>query len=270
MIRQALPILFLWISSISYSQPVDSSSIMISSAFYIPTETIVIYELADTKIPIRVSQYGNRRDIVYVNLHDNEATSVQAARALLEQQGGTLIRIENGNERMIRFRFRGKKFIVDPNRIFSREGIERSLNENRCYAPWVVVEIEKFGQRILDMIPEKISCIVALHNNTEGNYSIKNYLPGGDRISDVRAVQFQLSNDRDDIALTTDEGIYRAMAAAGFNTIWQDNGAVKKDGSLSVYCGLRGLRYINIETEHGRVESYILMLDKLFKYLERD
>ena len=243
---------------------------MISPAFYVPMESTVFYQLADTKIPIRVSQYGERRDIVYVNLHDNEATSVQAARALLEQQGGTLIRIENGNERMIRFRFRGKKFMVDPNRIFSREGIERSLNENRCYAVWVVEEIEKFGQRILDLIPEKISCIVALHNNTEGNYSIKNYLPGGDRISDARAVQFQLSNDPDDIALTTDEGIYRAMAAAGFNTIWQDNEAVKRDGSLSVYCGLLRLRYINIETEHGRVERYQQMLDKLFQYLKKD
>ena len=243
---------------------------MISPAFYIPMESTVYYQLADTKIPIRVSQYGERHDIVYVNLHDNEATSVQAARSLLEQQGGILIRIENSNERMIRFRFRGKKFIVDPNRIFSKEGIERSLNENKCYAVWVVEEIEKLGQRILDLIPEKISCIVALHNNTEGNYSIKNYLPGGDRISDAKAVQFQLANDPDDIALTTDEGIYRAMAAAGFNTIWQNNGAVKKDGSLSVYCGLKGLRYINIETEHGRVDSYQQMLDKLFQYLEKE
>lgn len=254
----------------AWSQPADSSALVYSSSFYIPTDNTVYYQLGETRIPIRISQYGDQRKLVYLNLHDNEFTSVQAARLLLEQQGGTLIKLENRGERMIRFRFRGRKFLVDPNRIFSREGIVGSLNETRTYTPWVVEEIEKFGQRILDLMPENISCVVALHNNTEGNFSIKNYLPGGDRSRDAQAVQFQQQNDPDDIALTTDEGIYRAMSAGGFNTIWQDNSSVKRDGSLSVYCGLKGIRYINIETEHGRLESYQQMLEKLFQYLEKE
>ena len=254
----------------AWSQPADSSAMIFSSSFYIPMENTVYYQLGDTRIPIRVSQYGNQQQVLYLNLHDNEFTSVEAAKALLEQQGGTLVRIENRRQRMIIFRLRGKKFIIDPNRIFSREGIIRSLNETRTYAPWAVDEIEKFGQRILDLIPQNISLIVALHNNFEGSFSIRNYLPGGDRSHDAKAVQFLLQNDPDDIALTTDEGIYLAMTAGGFNTIWQDNATVKRDGSLSVYCGQKGIRYINIETEHGRLERYQRMLQVLLQHLEKE
>ncbi|MBL0233094.1 MAG: hypothetical protein IPQ08_05450 [Chitinophagaceae bacterium] len=254
----------------AWSQPADSSAMIFSTSFYIPTDNTVYYQLGDTRVPIRIMQYGNDRHILYLNLHDNEFTSVQAARLLLEQQGGTLVKLENNGQRMIRFRLRGKKFLVDPNRIFSREGIERSLRETRTYMPWAVDEIEKFGQRILDLIPGNISCVVALHNNFEGSFSIKNYLPGGDRSNDAQAVQFLDMNDPDDIALTTDEDIYRAMVAGRFNSILQDNTRVKRDGSLSVYCGARGIRYINIETEHGRLESYQRMLQVLLQYLEKE
>ena len=40
-----------------------------------------------------------------------------------------------------------------------------------------------------------------------------------------------------------------------------------RDGSLSVYCGENDKRYINIETQHGKVEQYIIMLEKLLQLL---
>ena len=248
MSKSPLILFFLLFPCFTWSQPADSSTMALPSTYYIPNENTIFYQLGETSIPIRQIQYGERRRLVFLNLHDNEFTSVQAARTLLEQQGGSLWKIENRGQRNIHFRYRGKSFQVDPNRIFSREGIEGSLKELHCYQPWVVEAIEKFGQRMLDMIPADVSCVIALHNNTEGNFSIKNYLPGGDRSRDAQVVHFQQQNDPDDIALTTDEGIYQAMSAGGFNTIWQDNNNVKRDGSLSVYCGLKGIRYINIET----------------------
>jgi hypothetical protein len=253
-------------AGLSHSQP-DTSNMVISEARYIPMERTVLYKLGELTVPLHISQYGDASTNICVNLHDNEGTSVQAARQVLETKGGILIRIENGEQRQIKFRLRGRSFTIDPNRIFSRAGIRDCLVENRCYADFAVDIIENFGKRILDLIPGKASCIIALHNNTEGNYSIRSYLPGGDKRKDAREVFAAPGQDMDDIAFTTDETLYRKMAAFGYNSIWQDNRAVKKDGSLSVYCGENDLRYINIETEHGKTSQYEEMLSQLLDLL---
>jgi len=57
------------------------------------------------------------------------------------------------------------------------------------------------------------------------------------------------------------------MADAGYNSIWQDNERAKREGSLSIYYGERSRRYINIETQHGKVEQYRVMFEKLQQIL---
>ena len=54
-------------------------------------------------------------------------TSVEAARSVLEWKGGTLIKIENNKQHVIRFRLRGVNYRFDPNGIFSRAGIEKNI-----------------------------------------------------------------------------------------------------------------------------------------------
>jgi hypothetical protein len=48
-------------------------------------------------------QFGEPNGIVCINLHDNEYTSVNAAMWVLRETGGTLIRIQNKQERLIKF-----------------------------------------------------------------------------------------------------------------------------------------------------------------------
>ena len=71
----------------------------------------------------------------------------------------------------------------------------------------------------------------------------------------------------DDIVLTTDSVLYKKMADRGYNSIWQDNERAKKDGSLSVFYGENNKRYVNIETQHGRLSQYIEMFSKLLDIL---
>lgn len=248
------------------AQPGDGALILSESRF-IPTEKVIYYRLGESMIPIKLIQYGPETGIFYINLHDNETTSVLATCSVLETRGGTLLRIENKNQGQVRFRFRGITYAFDPNRIFSRTGIEQSLKENGGVTEQAIEETEKFAQRILAMIPDSIFCIIALHNNTEGAYSIRSYLPGGDRITDAKAAFAGDEQDIDDIAFTTDGIIYQKMADYGFNSIWQDNNNAKKDGSLSVYCGEIRKRYVNIETQHGRLNQYVEMLQKLLDIL---
>jgi hypothetical protein len=252
------------------AQP-DSEPVSYFNPKFSPVEKTIYYQLGDkTTISVIISKYGENNDIVYVNVHDSEPTSVMAAKKILETTGGIMLKIENGGKRNIKFKLRSVTYSFDPNRIFHRTGIEQTLKINGRISNAAIAEIEKFGQRILQLMPEQASCIVALHNNTDGAFSIKSYLPAGDRTKDAKAVYANKLQDIDDIALTTDSLLYQKMADSGYNSIWQDNKKAKRDGSLSIYCGENNLRYINIETQHGNLDIHIRMLQKLIAILKEN
>lgn len=250
-------------STQAFSQP-DNRLVEFTVPNLIPSEKTIFYKLSDRNIPVKILQYGDEKGIVYINVHDSEPTSVEAAKKILERNGGTLIKIENNHQRNIRFRLKNLTYTFDPNRIFSREGINQTLRNYGRINKQATDEIEKFAQRLLQLIPDSTSCIIALHNNANQAFSIESYLAGHEKQFDARAVYADSLQDIDDIALTTDSLLYQKMADNRYNTIWQDNKNAKKDGSLSIYCGERNRRYINIETEHGKLNQHIEMLEKLW------
>jgi hypothetical protein len=239
-------------------------------AAFTPTEKTILHKLGDKNISLKVIQYGQLVSTCCINLHDDELTAVKAARAVLEQKGGILIKIENNAQRNISFPFKGVVYTFDPNRIFSRTGINATLKANGKKNPLAVIEVEKFAAQILQLIPDSISCIVALHNNTDGDFSVKTYQQGGKRQHDAKQVYADSWQDIDDIALTTDEILFNKMSTLGYNSILQDNEKVNKDGSLSVYYGELNKRYINIETQHGKTAQYGEMLSKLLFFLQEE
>lgn len=255
-------ILLTTVSLIAHSQPGGGGG-EISSSFFVPSERVNSYNLSGKVIPVKIMQYGDRTNLICINLHSNEDASVKGAMSVLEKYGGTLIKIENNHQRVIRFKLKGVSYAFDPNRIFSAAGIGQTLRENSRVNGSAAAEIEKFAGYILSMLTDTAACVVALHNNTEEAFSIKTYLEGGQRQSDAKAVFANENQDVDDIILTTDSLLYQHMADLGYNSIWQDNAKAKKDGSLSVYFGEAGRRYINIETQHGKVDQYAEMLEKL-------
>ncbi len=235
---------------------------------FTPSEKIIYHKLGNKIISFKVLQYGEVINTCCLNLHDDEMTAVNAARSVLQEQGGVLIKIENNAKRNISFPFKGVVYSFDPNRIFSRTGIMLTLKANGKINPLAVIEVEKFAAHLLELIPDSISCLIALHNNTNGDFSVKTYLPGGLRQNDACQVHEDEWQDIDDIALTTDHTIYKKMAASGYNSILQDKVNVFKDGSLSVYYSEQDKRYINIETQHGSTRQYIEMMKKLLYILD--
>jgi hypothetical protein len=143
---------------IEFTQPIEPGITI--------TEKTIFYNLAGNIVPIKIQQYGERTDIVFINLHDDEITSVDAAKGILEKYGGLLIEVENSAQRNIRFKLDRYFYKVDPNRIFSGDGIKRSLEQLGRTSGQAVDEVEKLGQRIIQVIPEEVKCIIALHNNT--------------------------------------------------------------------------------------------------------
>lgn len=227
------------------------------------SEKTIFYQLADNIVPIKIRQYGERTDIVFINLHADELTSVDAAKRILEEGGGTLIEIENNCQRNIRFKLARRFYEVDPNRMFSKEGINKSLKQLGITSTKAIDEVEKLGQRIIQLIPEETKCVIALHNNTADQFSALEYAPGNRRAMDSKKVYINREQDADDFFLTTDNHLYEKLADSGFNTILQNNKGCTDDGSLSVYCGRKNIRYVNCETEHGKTEQYFEMMKVL-------
>jgi len=227
------------------------------------TEKTILFDLAGNIVPIKIQQYGEKTDIVFINLHDDEITSVNAAKRVLEEYGGLLIEIENNAQRNIHFKLDRYFYNVDPNRIFSQEGIKKSLEQLGKTSSKAVDEVEKLGQRIIQLIPGEAKCIIALHNNTPDFFSVTEYGPGNKRSVDCKKIYISAEQDTDDFFLTTDHSLYEKLADKGYNTILQDNKYCTEDGSLSVYCGKRNIRYVNCETEHGKAEQYYAMMRAL-------
>lgn len=257
-------IIVIFLGSVSPAQ--DRAFISSDPGKYYSAKTFY-YSIGQTRVPVKAEQFGQSTKFVFINLHDDETTSVAAARKLLEQEGGLLIRIENRMKRNIRFMLKGKKFTIDPNRIFSRQGIEDFMKSAGCYHPAAVDEVENFARRFLQLIPGKPDCIIALHNNTDGFFSVKDYLPGQKRASDAADVFYNPAQDPDDLFITTDVVLYYHLIDKKYNTVLQDNENCRRDGSLSVYAGEQNLRYVNLETQHGKLSQYAEMLNYLYKIL---
>lgn len=253
-----------------YGQPLNDSIAPVETRKLSPAIQKLQLNVGPKKVPVTIYKFGDVNDVVCFNMHDNEFTSVEAAKQVLSERGGLIIKIENKKQRFINFKLNNKTYTFDANRIFSREGIEQTLRDRGHYSPAAAVEVENFAQKLLSLIPDTASCIVALHNNFDGDFSIKSYINGGSRQADAKDVYEDSLEDADDIALTTDSILFRKMADFGYNSILQDNINVKKDGSLSVHYGEKGRRYINIETEHGSVQKYVEMLAKLYDILAEE
>src|SRR5687767_15975933 len=72
-------------------------------------EKIYHYILGNTQVGVLVAAYGDRRNIVMLNLHDDEVTSMAAARNVLKTSGGILVNINNNYERRSEERRVGKE-----------------------------------------------------------------------------------------------------------------------------------------------------------------
>jgi len=183
----------------------------ISSRVLIPKVTIVYYQLGSTVIPIKYYQFGDAKDLFFINLHDDETTAVNGAMRLLETHGGTLVRLVNQKQRNITFKMGGVSYLFDPNRIFSRHGITLTLGGFGRISNKAVDEVEKFANRILKFLPTAPVCVIALHNNSDGKFSVTSYLKGNERERDAKAIYVSPDEDPDDLFLTTDSLLYRNL-----------------------------------------------------------
>ena len=133
-------------------------------------------------------KYNNNPGIVLISPHDDEATAIAVSKEALRKTGGTLIKINNNRQRLISFRIRRESFQFDPNRIFTKKGIVKSLTQYGHYSPAGAKKVKDLAGFILSKIPPNTRNVIALHNNHKGQYSIESYDYKGNLYRDSRAV----------------------------------------------------------------------------------
>jgi hypothetical protein len=222
-------------------------------------ETSASFKLGDSIIYFKTYISGTQ-NIIYFNLHDDENTAVDAAKNILNKITGKLIEIQASGERLISFNIDTTVYKFDPNRIFTASGRKATLKRYSQFSEEADSMVNLFAKFITDSLLKNVQVIVTLHNNSENNYSILSYEQGGEYETDATAVYIDKNQDTDDFFYVTEEDFYNKIKQKAFNVILQDNSKVADDGSLSVYCGAKGVKYINVEAQKGHLKQQEKMI----------
>lgn len=220
--------------------------------------TLERHMLGDTPVFLEITRYGGAADLTVLVIHENETTAAAVAHAVLAETGGRVIELKHQGTRDVSFKLAGKTYKFDPNRIFTSHGLMRTLGGNVGPEPYQTVR--KLANAILYHVKQDHP-VIALHNNTNGRYSLKSYLPGGVEAVSARNIH-DAGRDADHFFLVTDANWYNGISQGGLNVVLQADRPID-DGSLSVYCAAHRIPYINIETQHGAAAEQTMMLRAL-------
>jgi hypothetical protein len=199
---------------------------------------------------------GGRGKNRYLHVHGNETTAREVLREHMGRVRGEAYLIQSDRRNV-----KVGECWIDPNRMFSREGAEKSMvrwnkDQDRAVIEAALGMLDKDRERFLRaVLPGKGARMIAMHNNGEG-YSIQDEIP----ISD--AVWMPDERNPGDFMLLTDEKDFAAVKAGKFNAVLQKTVRVQ-DGSFSVVAIERGVRYVNIEAALGNKEKQRAMVEYL-------
>jgi hypothetical protein len=203
---------------------------------------------------------------VLLNLHDDENTAVEAARAYLAGHPGRLLELRHTGTRLITFALDGQSYTFDPNRMFTDAGATASLQRHGTFTPAALDAVRQFAQALLAQVqPTTYPLLVALHNNTDEGWSARSYADDGEAATEAAAVHLAPGQDSDDFFFVTEASLFERLAGQGFNVVLQDNAQATDDGSLSVWCAQQGVPYANVEAEHGHAGQQVTLLKALLQ-----
>lgn len=215
--------------------------------------------IGNTTVLARVTQSA-RPGPTFLNVHDDENTSVIAGQKILNQTGGRLIELSHSGKRHITFDLADATYRFDPNRIFSPAGVRATLQRTKNHSESAQREVENFAAHFLATFAlDREPVIIALHNTGGGGLSIKSYLATGDKPTTARIVHVSPHRFAGDFFYVTDRRFYDYLVARDFNVTLQDDAHVPDDGSASVYFARKGIPYLNVEADVKHLKEQIEM-----------
>ncbi len=191
----------------------------------------------------------------YVWIHGDERTARDVLVNFMKTRNGRAYLIESADRYV---EINGGK--IDPNRMWSREGAERSLRkENPAWDNGHVADaLDKLDRGrdgfLKKLLPPLGEVLVAVHNNGP-QYSMN------DELSISDSVALNDKDHPDEFMLCTQTSDFQILSGGPFNVLLQNKAPKEDDGSLSRLCARRGIRYVNIEAAIGNAEAQRRMLE---------
>lgn len=214
-------------------------------------------DIAGIQFKVIKNGESNRR---FIWIHGDEKTAAILLKRHLKDNYGTAFLIEN-NKREVYI----NDYMVDPNRIFSKAGVEKNLikfngNISKTAIDKMVNLIANDKEIFFDRItPPNRGLLIALHNNLHA-YTIEDEIPLSTEISLKNSEHphhhnFFICTNRDD---------YNLLSKSPYNVVLQETDPEEDNGSLSWFANRKGVRFINIETRLG----YLSTQTKMLQYIE--
>jgi hypothetical protein len=219
--------------------------------------------------PVKVYFSGTPQSpVMLYNMHDNENTAALAGRIVSKKYGGEYFELMHEGKRMISFQYGEDSIHIDPNRIYTDLGIWTQLEKNKISDTVVFRTVQSWRNSLLTILDvDHRELVIALHNNTNQNYSFKSYMPGEEFEIEAAALHKGSLNDKDDFYFVTDPRIMDQLSQGRYNIILQANSTMTDDGSLSVYCAQHNIPYVNVEAQYKRLMRQMKMLIYVFQQL---
>lgn len=197
---------------------------------------------------------NGRAPLRLLRIHGNEETAREAVELLIEETAGEAWIVESRTRPVLLDGLR-----LDPNRMFSRFGAEKSLRALNPGAPAHAVDalldrLDRERPALMELLaPPPGGLWIAAHNNGPG-YSMETEAPISQKVHKP-----QPGRPRD-FFLFSDEKDFEKAEQGPFNAVLQNRPEGEDDGSLSRWCAARGVRYVNVETAHGELDKQLEML----------
>lgn len=237
------------------------------------------HDLALGEAKIRVNVYENEgAAVTFFSPHHNEQTGLNLAKEFVAAKGGRLVEIESLDAagkpfRYLKFKYAGKDYQIDPNRIYTENGRSCSLSPE--IAPVVKIFADELVKLVLAEDGTSLRAgeryLIAVHNNTDVDAKAEAV-----KASDLTAAAFvktktahaefyeqaqgvylsNMEDDADNFVFLSGPELVGYFAGRGFNAVVQKSSSLlnsKKcsvdDGSLSVYSAMNSVPYICLEAD---------------------
>lgn len=235
---------------------------LVSLAQKKPDSVTAIYKLGSASLTYKTTCFGPQSAVIFVNVHENESTSVNATKQVLDSvKQYCLVELQFNKKRLINFNLNRKNYSIDPNRIYTQTGTKATLKKyNKYYTDDVLQAVTRMAQKYISSYIDNKQFIVALHNNSDGDYSVLSYSATGEYAKDAVDVYINEQQDADDFFFTTERKFFEFLKARKYNTVLQHSSTAADDGSLSIYCATKSIPYINIEAGSGNLSTQIEMI----------
>jgi hypothetical protein len=184
----------------------------------------------------------------YLHIHGNEETAREVLNLHMETHPGIAYLIDNQDRNVT---ILGAK--IDPNRLFSRVGAEKSLHDQNPGIPpsrlqTVLDFLDHHRENLVRHLePGQGDLLFALHNNRE--YSVTEELAQSDDTS------IPQKNHPREFFLCTDPRDFALLRQSPYNVVLQNRKPAVDDGSLSRLAAKRRFRYVNLECAIGQLEA---------------